>query len=394
MANVNELIDILMMTEDELFRSVSYEMYLEGREVHIGKEYIFVPGKHPVLLVAHMDTVHSKPPYPVFHDSKQQVLWSPDGLGADDRAGVFAILNLLRENRRVGALFTLGEESGGTGVCEFTKDFPHNPGHYKMLIQLDRRNHDDAVFYDCDSKDFQEFVTNYGFFKKPGLFSDISILGPDWKINSVNLSVGFMDEHMSCEHLYINSLFSTMGKVREILELGKSIPYFPYEERISYYRGGSRYGKGTSYWDKTGGWNKTRHTEGDYWSRRPKGDYTWDEKDPVGEYWKNQGKDTVCDEFEDHGYVCGHNHRLSTSTKADCDMCGVRHDMKNLSYEGSWRLCTACQEEFFECIYCGELRFSDEEATASPIIRTEKICIECNETLLEQEFRNSRTEEK
>ena len=54
-------------------------------------EYIIAEGDIPVALTAHMDTVFKFPPDEIYFDSRKNVLWSPDGLGADDRAGVFAL---------------------------------------------------------------------------------------------------------------------------------------------------------------------------------------------------------------------------------------------------------------------------------------------------------------
>ena len=48
------------------------------------KEFIYAVGDIPIALVAHMDTVFKTPPEDIYYDKEKNVMWSPDGLGADD----------------------------------------------------------------------------------------------------------------------------------------------------------------------------------------------------------------------------------------------------------------------------------------------------------------------
>ena len=59
------------------------------------KDYLYAEGDIPIALVAHMDTVFTKLPTEIYYDRKKNVIWSPQGLGADDRAGVFAICQII-----------------------------------------------------------------------------------------------------------------------------------------------------------------------------------------------------------------------------------------------------------------------------------------------------------
>ena len=196
-----------------------------------GDRFIYATMKTPapVLIVAHTDTVHKQPPAEIFHDSKKGVLWSPTGLGADDRAGVYAAL-LLSETCRCDLLFTTGEENGGVGASAFIDQYPNNPG-YSMILQLDRKNANDAVFYSNRSTDFQDYILSFGFQDNFGSFSDISIIAPDWQVNAVNLSVGYVQEHTTQEHLFLHDLQSTVHKVKAMLS--QDIPLFAYTEAYS-----------------------------------------------------------------------------------------------------------------------------------------------------------------
>ncbi len=193
----------------------------------------------PALLIAHTDTVHAKMPDPLYHDREQAVMWSPCGLGADDRAGVFACIELAKRTG-VDVLFTAGEESGAIGATAFCCDITQEQmDKYHVLVQLDRRGVNDAVFYDNASIPFHEYVTDLGFVEEFGTFSDISVIAPNYQINSVNLSIGYDHEHTKMEILYLSNMLATMRKVESMLNT--TIPKFEYEEEVYLSRYSGKY---------------------------------------------------------------------------------------------------------------------------------------------------------
>lgn len=190
-------------------------------------DYIFAEGDIPIALVAHMDTVFKLPPDDIYYDERKNVMWSPDGLGADDRAGVYAIVTLIREGFKPHIIFTTDEEMGAIGASLLAKlDCPFSDCKY--IIQLDRRGSNDCVFYDCDNQAFVDYVEQFGFEWNYGTFTDISKLCPAWKIAGVNLSVGYRDEHSTSEVLFVGQLLSTIAKVRKMLQQAETAPYFEY----------------------------------------------------------------------------------------------------------------------------------------------------------------------
>lgn len=192
------------------------------------ERYICAVGDIPIALVAHMDTVFKEPPKDIFYDTNKNVIWSPEGLGADDRAGVFAIVQILRTNRRPHIIFTTDEEMGALGAsalvsqpCPFEK--------LQYLIELDRRGTCDCVFYDCDNPEFTNYIEKFGFITAWGSFTDISILGPAWGVAGVNLSIGYRNEHSTSETLFVNPMLATIEKVKNMLDTPKEeIPFFKY----------------------------------------------------------------------------------------------------------------------------------------------------------------------
>ena len=101
------------------------------------------------------------------------------------------------------------------------------------MIELDRRGTEDAVFYDCENKKFQEFIIGQGFKKDQGTFSDISILSPAWDIASVNLSIGYFNEHTKEEFLFTKATERNLQRVRKILDMNEFLPMYKGENILT-----------------------------------------------------------------------------------------------------------------------------------------------------------------
>jgi hypothetical protein len=174
-----------------------------------------------------MDTVFKLPPENIYYDREKNVIWSPGGGCGDDRAGVFAILKILQSGLRPTIIFTTDEESGGLGAVQLVTDFPDAPVQINYIIQLDRRGSNDCVFYDCDNEEFEQYVETFGFVTNFGSFSDISMIGPDWGMAGVNLSIGYINEHSVSETVHVSAMLNTIAKVKNMLTQ-KDIPAFEY----------------------------------------------------------------------------------------------------------------------------------------------------------------------
>lgn len=184
-------------------------------------------GDIPIGLVAHMDTVFPKPPISIYYDKEENVIFSPEGLGADDRAGIFGILLTLSSGLRPTVIFTRDEERGGKGASALAEEY--TPIGLKYLIELDRHGQKDCVFYDCDTRDFVKYIENFGFISEFGSYSDISFLMSPWQLCATNLSIGYENEHSYAEVLHVTYLLRTVEIVKTMLQ-EKNIPTFKYEE--------------------------------------------------------------------------------------------------------------------------------------------------------------------
>lgn len=223
---------ICKLKQTELLKVLTTILKKNYKEVVSDKNYVYAIGEEPVCLIAHLDTVFQKAPKNIFFDREQGVIWSPQGLGADDRAGVFAILRIISAGLRPSVVFTLGEESGGIGAGCLISRCRTPFANFKYLIELDRQGEKDCVFYDCNNKKFVKYIESFGFEENYGSFSDISILAPKWQVAAVNLSVGYKDEHTQGELLYIEHLLNTIQKVENLIKDAKNVKkpfkYIPY----------------------------------------------------------------------------------------------------------------------------------------------------------------------
>lgn len=215
---------LLLMTKDELVNLLDTHSTSRGEH-----SWVFLPlkPKGKPCLVTHIDTVWDKERGPkekfLIEDAKKGLIYSPQGLGADDRAGVYALLHLyyqLPSHLRPILLFTDLEESGGGGAIEASEIFHEDLSHSTHLIELDRRGGRDCVFYSGEPLEYREYIESFGFREGRGSFSDISILGPSLGLCSTNLSIGYYNEHTKSEYLSLKAMNSTIQKVQKLLSLG------------------------------------------------------------------------------------------------------------------------------------------------------------------------------
>lgn len=208
---------ICQLNEMQLYYFLKKFLRKHYKKIKVQPEYILAEGTIPIILVAHLDTIFTGPPNKIFYDPKEKVKWGLGGAGFDDRAGVWAIIRLVKEGYRPHIIFTLGEESGGVGASAVAaKPMPFAEAHF--LVELDRQGHNDCVFYGCGNKDFQTFIESFGFKTAIGSFSDISLIAPSWDLAAVNLSIGYLYEHTASELFYEDWFEETLSKVKQILK--------------------------------------------------------------------------------------------------------------------------------------------------------------------------------
>ena len=231
---MKSLKDFLRPTQKKLFKKLAKKF--KGKAIFSKGNFILVRGTAPIMLVAHLDTVHTEPVKQICASENGTILMSPQGIGGDDRCGVFALVKIyLSAQVKPWLLFTCDEEIGGLGAqyfCQLHSQgfLPSELDSLKFLIEIDRKGSNDAVFYDCDNLDFEDYITSKGFQTALGSFSDISLLAPELGVAAVNLSSGYYNAHTLHEHIITTQLENVIQRVGEIITEVSDLPRFEYVE--------------------------------------------------------------------------------------------------------------------------------------------------------------------
>lgn len=213
----NEFVKICKMPQ-LILKSYAEKKLRETHDTVINKDgFLYAPGTFPVLLVAHMDTVHPKSPQKIVWSNGDRIVSSPEGIGGDDRCGVYMIFQILQKYD-CSVVFCEDEEIGGIGAKNFLRFIAGSEVNWKYIVEFDRKGRNDAVFYDCDNPEFTEFVTAEFYRKEYGSFSDISVIAPAIGIAAVNLSCGYYKPHTTDEYVVFSEMEDSILAACALLE--------------------------------------------------------------------------------------------------------------------------------------------------------------------------------
>ena len=220
--------DVCRMTQAEVKEYM--HGYLSSKKYKVINEdgFLYAKGTIPVLLIAHMDTVHKEQCSVI--ETKNEQISSPQGIGGDDRCGIFIIMNLVKE-LNCSVLLCEEEEHGTVGARKFAKTDYINNLDVNYMIEFDRNGNNDAVFYSCDNKNFTKFVLdNTNFFETQGSWSDICVIAPIAKLAAVNLSSGYYKAHTTAEYVIYDDMLDTIEAAKNLINAECKEP-FKYVEK-------------------------------------------------------------------------------------------------------------------------------------------------------------------
>lgn len=244
---MKEFIKICRMSQKVVKAYACSELRQNGYEPIAEDGFLYAKGTYPVLLVAHMDTVH-KELVKTVKTGEDGKISSPQGIGGDDRCGIYMILEIIKKYH-CSVLFTEDEEVGGVGAEKFCKtDYIYDLG-VNYMIELDRANKDDAVFYSNGNKEFIDWICceEVGFVEDIGSYSDISDLMPASGIAGVNISSAYYRAHTKNEYVMFYQLEENINRVIKLIsrEVEQPFEYKRAEFKYNY----NSYGYGDFYWN-------------------------------------------------------------------------------------------------------------------------------------------------
>lgn len=212
--DAKELKDILQMNQATLKEYLDLHLQDLGYSTFSKKGFLYAEGNIPVLLVAHLDTVHNEKAEIICFSEDMRYVMSPQGIGGDDRCGVYMIMQLIRDFK-CHVLFCEDEEVGGRGANKFVAS-KLKPS-VNFIVEMDRRGSNDAVFYRCDNPEFTDFVLGFGFKENHGTFSDISVIAPPLNTAAVNISAGYYNEHRLHEYIDMLAVENNIRRIGEMI---------------------------------------------------------------------------------------------------------------------------------------------------------------------------------
>jgi len=183
-----------------------------GLEVQVGES-----SESNVMFTAHLDTVHKIYGSQVVVSDEAGNLFAetddgkPTVLGADDAAGVYLLLTMIKAKVKGLYLFFEGEEYGGIGSGEYSVGSV--PTRIKQVVSFDRRGYHDVVTHQmggrCCSDEYANALADELNVKMGEMFYDISDGGVftdsasfiDIVAECTNISVGYFNEHTTNESL-------------------------------------------------------------------------------------------------------------------------------------------------------------------------------------------------
>ena len=242
---------ICKMSQKELKKYAERRLKNTHKEVISEDGFVYAKGTFPVLLVAHMDTVHLSLPSTIVYKDNQDIISSPNGIGGDDRCGVYMIFQIIQKYN-CSVLFCEDEEIGGVGAEKFTKSKYATNAEFNYIIEFDRKGNNDAVFYDCANDDFEDFITKEFYTWAFGTFSDISILAPYLGCAAVNLSCGYYNAHTTKEYVVLSEMEESIMNACKILERTTEDDKFEYIENprnLRYYGNGTYASSGWAWYN-------------------------------------------------------------------------------------------------------------------------------------------------
>jgi len=236
-------VKIVRMTQPVLKKHCIKKLKGMNKAVSVGDGFVYAPGSFPVLICAHMDTVHKALPTTIV--DKDNIISSPNGIGGDDRCGIVMCFEILKHVDCHVAFFE-DEEIGGVGSAKFAKTDICKNMDIRFIIELDRKGNNDAVFYDCDNPEFSKFITKEFWKEDAGSFTDICNISDIIGVSSVNLSCGYYKQHTTSEYVNLEEMTRCTNEVIKLFARTDVNKRFEWIER-QYKFTGYEYNLGSYY---------------------------------------------------------------------------------------------------------------------------------------------------
>lgn len=152
----------------------------------------------------------------------------PTGIGGDDKCGIYACLELLKELPNLKAGFFVSEETGCHGSKKADKDFFSNVGYviefdapgnwmvteYCMGTQLFEK--ESEFFQLCDEVLTESFKKRNKYQSHP--YTDVYALKEIFDFSCINFAIGYYNYHTKDEYVVVEDVYNGIEAGKKIIE--------------------------------------------------------------------------------------------------------------------------------------------------------------------------------
>ena len=204
-------------------------------------------------IVAHLDQVqdrHSED-FKVYETEDIIIGFSPEhkeqqGLGADDKVGIWIGLQCLQRFDTIKLAFFVEEEIGCIGSMNADIDFFRN---CRFVIQPDRRGESDLItnigWTTLCSEEFLKDIghKDFGYTETEGMMTDVETLKDRGiEVSCINLSCGYYEPHSDNEFVYKPAISNCLSFIEHVIRTCTKV--YPHVDD-----GNGRYYSGLGYKD-------------------------------------------------------------------------------------------------------------------------------------------------
>jgi len=211
-------------------------------------------------VVSHTDTVHNIDTINVVEEQLKNAQGeiklslkaynnegNPTGIGGDDKCGIYACLELLKELPFLKAAFFVSEETGCHGSRKADKSFFSNVGY---AIQFDAPENwmitercwgttlfdrTSDFFKHCNDILVESFPSELRYFSHP--YTDVYALKESFDFSCINISIGYYNYHTKNEYVVVEDVYNGIEVGKKMIEkLGNQKYKFSTEKPDKYYQ--------------------------------------------------------------------------------------------------------------------------------------------------------------
>jgi putative aminopeptidase FrvX len=159
-----------------------------------------------------------------------------NGIGADDKNGIWVCLKALNDFDVLKCAFFVGEEIGCVGSSLADMSFFED---CRFVLQCDRKGNKDFIInasgVDLCSSEFVDacHINEFGYEVERGMMTDVMMLKElGLSVSACNISCGYYNPHSDNEMTNIQDLLNCYGLVKSIIE--RCTDVYPHEPSLGY----------------------------------------------------------------------------------------------------------------------------------------------------------------